>query len=77
MFTKGPLTSSSYLKHVFQKMLLKMFFMSTCIMFQSRCKSRRALMPKMMVSQLLKVKLQTNGGIGAPTNIKMGCSSLA
>jgi len=55
MLAKGPQTSCNFLKIIVQKMLLKTFSMSTYIVTQSRCRSRRALMPKEMASQPLKV----------------------
>jgi hypothetical protein len=56
MFAKGPLTSYSSLKIATEETLLKTFSTSTCITTQSRCRSRRALMPKEMVSQPLGVE---------------------
>jgi hypothetical protein len=50
MFAKGPSTSQSSLKIMVKKMPLKAFPTSICITTQSRCKSRRVLMPKRMVS---------------------------
>jgi hypothetical protein len=52
---KGPPTFCNFLKIIVKKMLLKTFSMSTYIMTQSRCRSRRALMSKGMASQPSKV----------------------
>jgi hypothetical protein len=57
MLTKGPLTSHNYLKITTQKMLLKMFLMSTYIMAQLRCRSRRVWMPKGMAPQPPRVNI--------------------
>jgi hypothetical protein len=42
--------SHSSLKIIIQKTLLKAYSMSTCIKIQSRCRLRRVMMPKKMVS---------------------------
>jgi hypothetical protein len=50
MLAKGPPTSHSFLKIIAQKTILKVFLTLTYIMTQSRCKLRKVLIPKWMVS---------------------------
>jgi hypothetical protein len=50
MLVKSPLTSHNSLKIVIQEMLLKALSMSTYIITLSRCRSKRAWVPKGMVT---------------------------
>jgi len=56
MLTKGPPTSHNSLKIAIQETSVKAFSTSTYIINQSRFELGRALMPKRMVSQPLRIK---------------------
>jgi hypothetical protein len=56
MLAKGPPTFHNSLKITIQETSLKVFSMSTYIINQSRFELGRALMPKGMVSQPLRIK---------------------
>jgi hypothetical protein len=66
MLAKGPSASRNSLKIITQEMLLKTFLTSTCITTQSRCTSKRVLMPKRVVSQPLGVETLNYGGRSVP-----------
>jgi hypothetical protein len=63
MLAKGPPTSRNSLKIAIEETLLKVFSTSTYIITQSRFKLGKALMPKGMVSQPLRIEtLKLMGG---------------
>jgi hypothetical protein len=63
MLAKGPPTSRNSLKIAIEETLLKVFSTSTYIITQSRFKLGKALMPKGMVLQPLRIEtLKLMGG---------------